>query len=487
MEQKTSNYPDWVNRHKKPGTEIRKFGNRYYVYQVKGFYDKERKKSRKKTGEYLGTINEPEGFVAAKTKRVPKSYQRSEVKNITTREYGLGAFIRTYCSDITEPLKVFFQHRWEWILVALYCRLLHTSPLKNMGYHYRKSYLSEELNISVTPSAISMMLRDIGKDRKPVTDYMKHLSGGTDSDMMLMDATSILSYSEHLSRVEVGLSKQHTYEPLFNLLYFYSPQSYLPAWYRLFNGNIKDVSMISAAVRESGYKDTIVIADKGFYSENNLRLLEQENLRYIIPLRRSSSLIDYKRYESLTHGKNLFLFEGRVIYYDSYPVENNRTVYLFIDEQMMIKEKRDFVMRMEKESAGYTPEAFVEKMPQFGSFSAITQMQTDARTLFLNYKSRVFVEILFDGVKNILGNDYTYMQNDDALEGWMFINHLALLVHHKIYALLKQNNLISKYSVRDFITYVADVKKVKINDEWFTEPIVSEQKKLLGKLGIPIT
>ena len=144
-------------------------------------------------------------------------------------------------------------------------------------------------------------------------------------------------------------------------------------------------------------------------------------------------------------------------------------------------------MRIEKECNGYTPDEFVKKMPEFGSFSAITAMQTDARTLFLNYKSRVYVEILFDGVKNILGNDYTYMRDDDALEGWMFINHLALLVHHKIYALLKQNNLISKYSVRDFIEYVADVKKIKINDEWLVEPIVAEQKKLLNKLKIHIT
>ena len=147
--------------------------------------------------------------------------------------------------------------------------------------------------------------------------------------MMLIDATSIISYSENLSRVKTGLSKQHTYEPLFNLLYFYSPQNYLPAYYRLFNGNIKDVTMVSTAIKESGYSDTIMIADKGFYSESNLQLLEQEKIRYIIPLKRNSNLIDYKRYEFLTRSKNNFLFEGRVIYCDSYPVENNRTVYLF--------------------------------------------------------------------------------------------------------------------------------------------------------------
>ena len=487
MEKKTSPHPEWVTQHRKPGTEIRKFGNNYYVYEVKSFYDKEKKKSRKKTVGFLGTISESSGFVEAKTKRVPRNYKSIDIESVSTKEYGLVAFILSQCSDIIEPLKEYFPMQWEWMLVALYSRLLYTSPLKNMGYYFRKSYLSEELNVSVTPVAISQMLKDIGKDRIPAANYMKKLSGGNQQNLMLIDATSIISYSENLSKVNIGLSKQHNYEPLFNLLYFYSPESYLPAYYRLFNGNIKDVTMLSTAIKESGYKDTVIIADKGFYSDNNIKLLEGENIQYIIPLRRNSKLIDYKRYEHLTQTGNHFLFEGRVIYYDSYPIENDRKIYLFTDEHMMIKEKRDYVMRIEKESSGYTREEFVKKMPEFGSFSAITQMDTDAKTLFLNYKSRVYVEVLFDGVKNILGNDYTYMHNDDALEGWMFINHLALLVHHKIYALLKQNKLISKYSVRDFIEYLAGVKKIKINGEWIIEPIVQEQKKLLSKLNIHIT
>ena len=55
--------------------------------------------------------------------------------------------------------------------------------------------------------------------------------------------------------------------------------------------------------------------------------------------------------------------------------------------------------------------------------------------------------------------------------------------HHKIYALLKDKKLIS-YSIRDFIEYFADVKKVKINNEWMIEPIIAEQKKLLQQTGL---
>ena len=481
---KKSTYPNWVDKHRKSGTEIRRFGKKFYIYEVSSYYDKERKKGRKKTGKFLGTITEAEGFLESQKMKVSRTYGGVAIKNITTKEYGFSAFIQTYCKDITDPLKQHFPMQWEWILVALYCRLLHTSPLKNMDYYYKKSFLSEQLNVTVSAKAISQLIKDLGSDRKPLTDYMKHIAGS--ENYILIDATSIVSYSNNLTKVCIGLSKNKRYEPIFNLLYFYSPHNYLPAYYRLFNGNIKDVKMLATTIKESSFKDIIIIADKGFFSEENLLFLEKEILNYIVPLRRNSLLIDYKKYENITKSKNHFLFEKRVIYYDSYKLPNGRFVYLFVDEQMMIKEKRDFIIRMQKENESYNEDKFTKQLPQFGSFSVITNNESKAETIFLNYKSRMGVEVLFDGVKNILGNDHTYMHNDEALEGWMFINHLALLIHHKIYGLLKEKKLICKYSIRDFIEYLADVKKVKINNEWFIEPIIAEQKKLLLKMGLTI-
>jgi len=484
MNKKESTYPNWIDKHRRPGTEIRKFGTKFYMYEVSSYYDKLKKKGRKKTGKFLGAVTEEEGFLEAKKMKVSRTYSGIAIKNITTKEYGLSAFIQAYCQDIIDPLKHYFPEQWEWMLVALYCRLLHTSPLKNMDYYYKKSFLSEQLNITVSAKAISQLIKDLGSDRKPLTDYMKHIAGS--ENYILIDATSIVSYSNNLTKVCTGLSKNHNYEPIFNLLYFYSPNNYLPAYYRLFNGSIKDVKMLNTTIKESSFRDSIIIADKGFFSEENLLFLEKENLKYIVPLRRNSLLIDYEKYENLTKSKKHFLFEKRVIYYDSYKLANGRFIYLFVDEQMMIIEKRDFIMRMQKEIESYTQDEFTRQLPQFGSFSIIANNESQAEAMFLNYKSRMGIEVLFDGIKNILGNDYTYMQSDEALEGWMFINHLALLIHHKMYSLLKENKLISKYSIRDFIEYLADVKKVKINNEWYMEPIIAKQKKLLQKMGVTI-
>lgn len=484
MDKKNSPYPQWVNKQRKPGTEIRKIGNKFYIYEVSAYYDSQRKKGRKKTGKYLGRITQEEGFIEAASRKVSKAYIPVNLHPVSTKDYGLWLFIQQGCKDVLEGMKQHFPQQWEWMTVALYCRLVHTSPLKNMSYYYKRSFLSEEFNLSVTTKTMSALIKDLGKNRAPIIEYMRQLSG--DQNFILMDATSIVSYSKYLTRVEPGITKYKSFEPLFNLLYFYCPENYKPAYYRLFNGNLKDVKMVSMALKESGYKQAMIIADKGFYSAANLKILEKEQLEYIIPLKRNSSLIKKSRYKKMTSGINNFLYEERVVYYDSYMVTKSRKVYLYIDEAMMVKEKRDYISRMKKHPHQYSKEDFAKQLPNFGSFAVITNRLEDAEEVFFNYKSRCGVEVLFDGVKNILGNDYTYMQDDDALEGWMFINHLALQVHHKIYALLKEKKMLSKYSIRDFISFLADIRKVKISDKWILEPTIDKQKKLLKDMGITI-
>ncbi|MGH2612915.1 MAG: transposase, partial [Rhabdochlamydiaceae bacterium] len=287
MARKKSPYPKWVTEHRKPGTEIRKIGDRYYIYSVSAYYDAERKKGRKKTGKYLGRITEKEGFIEAAFRKVPKTYSPVNTESLSTKDYGLWAFLQESCQDIVDGVKQYFPEQWEWMLVALYCRLVHISPLKNMSYYYRRSFLSEAFDISVSSKTMAALIKDLGSNRSPIIQYMKHLSG--DRNLVLMDATSIVSYSENLTRVEKGLTKYKSFEPLFNLLYFYCPNNYMPAYYRLFNGNIKDVKMVTMALKESGYQNAMIIADKGFYSAANLKLLEKEKLKYIIPLHRNST------------------------------------------------------------------------------------------------------------------------------------------------------------------------------------------------------
>ena len=134
MNMKKSPHPDWVIKHRKPGTEIRLIRGHYYIYEVSSYYDKEKKKGRKKTGKYLGKITQEEGFIPSQSIKVPKSLQLVNGGKLSTKEYGFSAFITQHCKDIVDILKIHFPQQWEWLLVCLYARLVYTSPIKNISY-----------------------------------------------------------------------------------------------------------------------------------------------------------------------------------------------------------------------------------------------------------------------------------------------------------------------------------------------------------------
>ena len=97
------------------------------------------------------------------------------------------------------------------------------------------------------------------------------------------------------------------------------------------------------------------------------------------------------------------------------------------------------------------------------------------------------IETAFDAFKNTLQADRTYMQNDQSLEGWMFINYLALLSYWRILKLLVSKELLSKVSIKDLLTHLSYIKKIRINGEWHQTELTDKTKKLFTKLGYAIT
>ena len=79
------------------------------------------------------------------------------------------------------------------------------------------------------------------------------------------------------------------------------------------------------------------------------------------------------------------------------------------------------------------------------------------------------------------------MQNEQALEAWAFINHISMMMVYKIYTMLKQQELLSRYSAEDILIYLKYINKLKIDGEWVTSEINAKTKILLKKLNIHIT
>ena len=76
------------------------------------------------------------------------------------------------------------------------------------------------------------------------------------------------------------------------------------------------------------------------------------------------------------------------------------------------------------------------------------------------------------------------MRSDSELEGWEFINFIALLLYYEIYMLLVSKDILNKYSPKDVILHLARVQKLRIGTNWRLAEIPKKSRILIEKLGI---
>jgi len=203
-----------------------------------------------------------------------------------------------------------------------------------------------------------------------------------------------------------------------------------------------------------------------------------------MPLKRNSSLFDTARLEIGDKAAldGYFMFNGRPIWH--YSLEN---VIVFLDGDLKTHEEKIYLGNIEKNMDGYTMENFIEKQHKFGTIAIKTNASKTPQETYSMYKERMEIEQSFDFLKNLLVQDKSYMQNEKSLEAWAFINHISLMLNYKIYSLLRSKNLLSKFSVADFVSYLKYIFKVKINDSWRLSETTKKTKAFLEMMGLHIT
>jgi len=482
-----TSHPPWALRHKKPGTELRLINGRYYLYEYKTVYNAVKKRPRKISGQLLGSITESRGFVPSPTRVAAKVTAGQTVASVSVKEYGVAQLIFIRFADYGKRLEKYFGEMWKELVAIAYCRIVYKCPLKSIPFRLDSSYLPELLSIGrFNEKTASGVLNKTGGMQQAMQAYMKSFI--ENGDYILMDATHVLSQSAEISIARKGYNAQLNFEQQFNLLYVYSATQRMPVFYRLLPGNVREVKAFKNTLLQAGLKKAIVVADKGFYSEANKKLLLQEKLQFILPLKRDNTLIDYSALSDNTFKTNAIYFEHekRPVWYRTYKHEK-LFLHLYLDETLRLKEESDYLSRIKTHPEDYRIEKYHQHRNRFGTIALLTNLHdSTSQDIYETYKSRMYIETMFDGMKNVLDADHTYMQNQQTLEGWMFINHICLQWYQHLFIELKTKNLLKKISVNDYIQLLTDVKKVKINNTWHLNEYTASTKKLMQAVGINI-
>jgi len=506
--------PDWIKQYKEPRTEIKIIKNGYYKYQVDYVYNKEKKKTEKKTIRLLGKITEKEGFVPSSKDELRRKGE--ELPQVDIKIFG----VFNLFSDLMEieigSLESFFGNEAAGRLLSFsMMRWAYQTPIKRASNYHSHDFCSEQWSVKyMSDREISLTLKYFGESREKVVGWMKTLLSDipeNEQNFVLMDSTYTLSASKNLALNAKGYNPAFDFEKQIRLMYLFSAQMKQPVYYRLINGNITDVKSMSLCIKEMEMRDNVVfIADKGFFSHKNIAMMDEEKLSYIIPLHRNNPLIDYTPLQQAGFKKQMqyFTFQGRIIWYYSYQSERSSDeVYeliTFLDEALKIREEKDYLSRIASHPEMYSKDKFDEKLYRFGTLTLIHKMKTQVKAdagkakkkkkeaaslvfeqvVYESYKQRNEIEVMFDSYKNYLDADVSYMQNRYVLEGWLFANFIAMIAYYKLYQRLRQAGLLAKYSPKDIIELSKAIYKMKIRGVWHRSEITQKTIKLFAKIGI---
>ncbi len=202
-----------------------------------------------------------------------------------------------------------------------------------------------------------------------------------------------------------------------------------------------------------------------------------------MPLRRSSSRISYGRLAGETRKKmeGFFRFDERVVWYYTIGRARKKKVLVYFDPSLKAEEERDFISRVDEGKAKMGE--YYERERTFGTISVITNSGMKPGEVFQLLKRRVDLEQLFDTLKNTLHADRTYMRDNHHLQGWMFINFVAMLLYYRLYSELTSKELLSRYSPHDVIVHLSRVQKLFMGGRWVLSEVPKTSRDIMEKLA----
>lgn len=490
--------PDWAVKFRRPGTELRRVNDTLYkLYECRSVYDKTKKRARKITGKYLGSITEAGGFKESKKRIMERELESlknmsgpkvAEPKVGEVKECGLSHYILDQQSDCISKLKEIFPHDWTRIVALAYCRLRYQSPMRRVMGDFSDSYLSMKIGTAgLSANALSGFLHDLGTKRDKILEYMK--ANIDPCDGLIFDGTDQLSASRCMDYPQLTKTKKGTFDTAVNIMWIFNSTKHLPVYYRLLFGCIKDVSAFKLCAQDAGLTDGIGIVDKGFQSKSNIDKLIELKLKFIMSLKRSTKGLDYSVFGSRDNSgaDGVFLYEKRPIWWKRFEIDGHET-FLYLDESKRSDESEDYMRRvLNPKLKDFTMEGYRERALMFGTLALMNVTDKDAEGAYLAYKTRGDVEQAIDAFKNILEADHSYMQDEKSLEAWMFINLIALQWYYDLSSRMKAAELTNHFAPMDMVRSLSRVRTVRVGDKWMIAETVKKDRQLVQAAGLDIT
>lgn len=335
--------------------------------------------------------------------------------------------------------------------------------------------------------------------------------------------------------IEYGKAKDDKGIPVFNLAIAFDKTNRIPLFYEEYPGSITDVSQfiyMVDKVNEYGYKKVGFILDRGYFSKDNIRYMEEGNYAFVIMLKGRKALVSSLVEENFgtfetdrdcsirayhVYGKTVTarLYEDDThdryfhIYYNpSKQAAEREQLEQTIEKIKIQMDKRIgaittvsniwqdyFLVHYDKEghliSYKERKEVIQRELKLCGYFCIITSEKMTASEALIHYKGRDVSEKLFSTDKSFIGSKSMRVQGAQALSAKIFVEFIALIVRNRIYNLLKEMmlRLETKPNYMTVPAALRELEKIEMvrrnNGQYRLDHAVTrKQKTILSSFGL---
>lgn len=350
-------------------------------------------------------------------------------------------------------------------------------------YAYNHPLFTERMHI-YSDSKISSLLAGITDDTR--IGFLNTWNATRDHREKIWisyDSTNKNCQAGDIRMLEFGHPKDDKDLPIFNYAIAYDTENKEPLFYEQYPGSIVDISQIRLMLDKAegyGYRRVGFILDRGYFCRENLRYLDQHGYEFVIMLKGMDSTVNKWILENKGTFENVREYSirshkvyGRTIRKKLYVSDDTeRYIHLYYSDRKASTEHENFEGRLDRmagvlEKAKGTVTSFgsgfkdyyelffyesdgtfityrertdkiQEQIDLCGYFVLVTSKKMSAKEALDLYKSRDVSEKVFRGDKSYLDNKSLRISSDEAANGKIFVEFLALILRCKLHDKLRE-------------------------------------------------
>ena len=380
---------------------------------------------------------------------------------------------------------------------------------ENAGQYYpdfafTHPLLAEKMTI-YSDSKVSRLLGSITKDQ--CIGFLDDWNARRDHKSRIYvsyDSTNKNSEAGDIDIVEFGKAKDDKGLPVFNLSIAMDKTNRVPLFYEEYPGSVTDMSQFTCMVdkvMEYGYKKIGFILDRGYFSRENIRYIDENGYTFIIMCKGCKALVsslvlsiqgsfETKREAAIRAYRVYGVTTAARLYEDD---TEDRYFHIYYNPSKQAAEREQLEQRVEKlrqfmdrhigkdvrfgktyqeyfhlhyDRRGYFRGAdertdVIERELQLcGYFCIITSEKMTAAQALIQYKGRDISEKLFRTDKTFIGSRSERVQSSQSMSSKIFIEFVALIVRNRIYNLLKEQ-MIRTESKQKYMTVPAAIRELE--------------------------